>query len=228
MVTLLVKDDNDGSTVFSIHENLLCNASPFFKAAFQGDILEEGQTSLCLPSVDYDTMNHFVPWLYSGRLSREAGEAELCSLYWVAARLNTLALTYELSGLTEEAVTLLKGNLERRSPFVELDVLPSPDQIFEIYRKSPATNALRKFVVELFGTKLNSSWHAKEKFTIHYPQKCPEFTVDLVVELRRNTDIEQAKHRTSEEEKAKAQNKLYKVEDYLWDHHEVDINDVWG
>ncbi|KAM0794026.1 hypothetical protein BDR22DRAFT_902504 [Usnea florida] len=188
MVALVVKGDSDGPASFFIYQHLLCNASPFFKAAFQGEGTEQGQTSLCLPSVDHDTMNHVVPWLYSGDLSREAGEVDIRSLFWIAAQLNTFALTYELSGLTDEAIGLLEHYLEHFPSSEKLtNALPNVEQIVEIYRKSPATNALRIFVVEFFATALGPSWYAHGKLVKDYPQKCPEFTADLLKALGQKT-----------------------------------------
>ena len=186
MVTLYVKDDKYGSKGFSIHEHLLCNASPFFKTAFQGDFAE-GQTSLCLADVDYDTVNHLVPWLYSGRLSREAREVDLCSLYRVAARLNTFALTYELSGLTEEALSVMKGCSARSRDTDNPNWLPDVSHIAEIYKKSPASNPMRRFVVEAYGTKLQPSWYASGNLTNEYLKKCPQFIVDVFVESGKKT-----------------------------------------
>lgn len=187
MVTLYVEDGKDESQTFTVHEHLLCNASPIFKSALQEASAEESETSLCLHDADYDTLKHFVPWLYSGRLSREAGELEYNALYWVAAQLNTVAITYELSGLTEEAVTLVNSYMDNPRTSDRSYLLPSADQVAEIYRKSTATNAMRKLVVDLFGTKPQPSWHAEGNVRNEYIKKCPEFIADLFVELGKKT-----------------------------------------
>ena len=240
MVTLLVKGDSDGPASFLIHEHLLRNASPFFKAAFQGENAEEEQSLLGLGDVDYDTMNHFVPWLYSGHLSREAGEVDVCSLYWIAAQLNTFALTYELSGLIDEAVGLLEGYLGKYFPSDKSNALPNVDQIIEIYRKSPATNAMRKFVVKTFATGLQPSWYAHGKLVKDYPQKCPEFTADLFQALGKKTmNLDnQIAHLTTSNENLEDRRNQYsqklqesrerveELEEYLQQNCDVDPRDI--
>lgn len=240
MVTLFAKDGSDESKTFAIHEHLLCNASPFFQTAFRGDFAEEGQKSLCLRDVDYDTLNHFVPWLYSGRLSREAGQVELHSLHWIAARLNIFAITYQLSGLTEEVVALVKGYLDNLQTTDKSGALPDADQIVEIYRKSPDSNLLRKFVVQLFVVELQPSWYASGKLVAEYSQKCPGFTTDLFEELGKKTHYSEVELRTQIfdlkeknrlvresrdkylQESEEVQEKLDDLEDYLAQNTDID------
>ena len=240
MVTLIVKGDSDGPASFLIHQHLLCNASPFFKAAFQGEGTEQGQNSLCLPSVDYDTMNHVVPWLYSGHLSREAGEVDICSLHWIAAQLDTFALTYELSGLIDEAVGLLEDYLGQCSSSEKSNALPNVDQIVEIYRKSPATNAMRKFVVEFFATALGPSWYAHRKLVKDYPQKCPEFTADLLKAfgqktmnlenqiaglIRSNSELKSSRDQYVQERRELHQ-RVDDLQEYIWENCDDDPRDI--
>ena len=233
MVTLYVEDDKDGSQSFAVHEHLLCNASPFFKAALEKPSTEEEQRSLSLQDVDANTLNHFVPWLYSGRLSREVGELEPSALYWVAARLNTFALTHELSGLAEEAMALVKSVLDDPRTAAKSNGLPDADQIAEIYRKSPATNPLRKFVIGFFGTQLQPSWYVNGNLTNEYLKRCPEFILDLFVQLgcrTRDLEYSSANLRRSNnlyvQERNKAQQRIEEVENYLEQNYDIDPRDI--
>lgn len=64
VVTLYVGNDRE---VFYIHRNLLCNASPVFKAAFAGKFRESSELSMELPDEDVDSLNRLVQWLYTKR-----------------------------------------------------------------------------------------------------------------------------------------------------------------
>ena len=66
---------------FDVHKDLLCKASPFFKAAFDGNFAEAAGI-MKLPEEDVMTFKHFIYWLYSRRLRR---------LYYPDSELPTIA-----------------------------------------------------------------------------------------------------------------------------------------
>ena len=55
----------ENSTPFSIHRDQLCEASSFFKAAFQGDFLEGSEMRMSFPEEEENTFELFVKWLYN-------------------------------------------------------------------------------------------------------------------------------------------------------------------
>ena len=52
---------------FHVHVDLLCDASPFFKAAFTGKFKENSEKTMQLPEDDECTFELFVDWLYHQR-----------------------------------------------------------------------------------------------------------------------------------------------------------------
>lgn len=80
--------------VFIIHKGLLCEASPFFKAAFTLKFEEYRTGTMSLPEDDVDTFNPFVRWLYSGNLAYDDGDCcfQLAKLYILADKLRVKEL----------------------------------------------------------------------------------------------------------------------------------------
>lgn len=62
MITLYVGNDRE---VFHVHQNLLCNASPVFKAALTGNFRESSDHSMDLPEEDVASVNRLLSWLYA-------------------------------------------------------------------------------------------------------------------------------------------------------------------
>ena len=50
---------------FYVHENILCSASPFFKAAFNGNFKEAAEGDISLPEDDPETFERFLQYLYT-------------------------------------------------------------------------------------------------------------------------------------------------------------------
>ncbi|KAF2279433.1 uncharacterized protein EI97DRAFT_412463 [Westerdykella ornata] len=53
---------------FSVHENLICASSDFFRKAMEGDWKESKQLLVCLEDDDPDTFLVYLHWLYRGTL----------------------------------------------------------------------------------------------------------------------------------------------------------------
>ena len=53
-----------------VHKRLLCQNSPYFEAAFNGNFKEASENRLELPDESSDVAEEFVFWLYTGYLSK--------------------------------------------------------------------------------------------------------------------------------------------------------------
>lgn len=59
--------------IFKLHKGLLCNASPFFKAALEGKFVESTNQAIDMPEDDAVMFRYLQLWLYTDSLL-EAGE----------------------------------------------------------------------------------------------------------------------------------------------------------
>lgn len=92
--------------VFNIHEDVLFNASPVLRAAFDSDFKEGTERTMELPDEDLDLFDHFVSWLYSGNfdhkmfdVSAPDTEQRFQEHLMTAARLFVLADKYDIGSL---------------------------------------------------------------------------------------------------------------------------------
>ncbi|KAL8990915.1 MAG: hypothetical protein Q9169_007996, partial [Polycauliona sp. 2 TL-2023] len=78
--------------LFHVHKGLICESSPFFKAAFTGEFKEEKSGSMLLDEDDPHLFGHVVQWLYHGKLKAHSNLEtdtdneweQLCRLYILA------------------------------------------------------------------------------------------------------------------------------------------------
>lgn len=61
---------------FGLHRDLLCNMSPYFKAALWGDFQEAALGEVALPDFGVAAFERFNEWLYTGKITEELWEEE--------------------------------------------------------------------------------------------------------------------------------------------------------
>lgn len=74
LVYIHVGSDTDSDRqreVFTVHKNLLCARSDYFKAAFTGTFTEAREGRITLEDEDPDTFRRFWSWLYTGNFYQE-------------------------------------------------------------------------------------------------------------------------------------------------------------
>ena len=64
IVEILVGPEEE---LFTIHKQLLCDISPYFEAAFEGEFKEAKEQRMRLPEDDVAPFKQFQFWLYSGK-----------------------------------------------------------------------------------------------------------------------------------------------------------------
>ena len=106
VVSLVVGDDK---TCFTVHRDLLCEASSFFKAAFMGagEFKETSEQSMSLPEDNADTFELLVKWLYRKSLSDPDRKLGWETEYFYLARLDILADKYDITGMRNDIIDAL-------------------------------------------------------------------------------------------------------------------------
>ncbi|KAK4692922.1 hypothetical protein P7C71_g4377, partial [Lecanoromycetidae sp. Uapishka_2] len=180
VVTLLVGIEK---ALFNVHEELLFNASPVFKAALSGRFSEANTRSMELPDDDVDTVERMVQWIYTKHLSLTAVTSDVTSseCYWQLAHLNTLADKYDITALKNaiidkmfELYLSLKRNPNVGKP-------PQPLLIQYIYSNTTETSAFRKALVAWYDCGgVNMDWY-KRPAARRLLIELPEFATDLAI-----------------------------------------------
>jgi BTB/POZ domain len=125
------------SQTFTVHKDLLCQSSEFFRLAFDGQFLESKTGCLDFSEVDSMTFEVLYHWLYTGSVSSIpsfASESGVdLDLLWL--RVFTMAHQYMIDPLQEIAFFCFRKVLHDIHP-----VVPSVACIEELYDSDLPTN----------------------------------------------------------------------------------------
>ncbi len=69
MVTFIV--DKEPGQIFLVHKNIACGSSPFFKAAFESQMIEGTTQCMRLEDVEVETFGLVVHWIYHGTIESQ-------------------------------------------------------------------------------------------------------------------------------------------------------------
>ena len=179
MVTLYVGPVGPDKTVFHVHQNLLFDASPVFKAGFSGDFKEAAERSMSLPDDDKHTLGRMIHWLYTRKLDLtvpiDSKTSNEC--YMQLAKLNTLADKYDIYLLKNDIVDEL----------FELKKLPKPVKppqipiIKYVYDNTTGTSSFRKLMVAWYAYLIDFKWYDFEGAKDVLAGVSPEFAIDLAI-----------------------------------------------
>ena len=179
VVTLYVGNDRE---VFCIHRNLLCNASPVFKAAFTGKFRESSDFSMDLPEEDVDSLNRLLQWLYT-----KCYEIDDCDLkehlqarHWQLARLYALADKYDIVTLRNDIVDKFFAMLS--APEAGYSQYPSPHLVEYVYTNSSKRCALRDLLAAVFCWKVPHSRLSRVGVK-DYLEGVPALAADIVLAM---------------------------------------------
>ncbi|KAG4429215.1 hypothetical protein IFR05_015307 [Cadophora sp. M221] len=148
-VTFIV-DTEDIKQTFLVHKNVACAHSPFFKAAFESDMIEGMTQSMGLEDGEADVFGRLVDWLYN----KEVNGADPFDKKNKVDDVVTLAKLWKLAERTLmpnlQNATVQKICSEiRRTPLEEFI------KLCRIVFKDKEDNALKKFVVYVAAIQLS-------------------------------------------------------------------------
>lgn len=162
---------------FLVHEDLICEISPVFKAAFQGKFAEGVEKSMRLPEDDASGIECMVKWIYAKRLETATTYTEETSNthWWYLAGLYGLADKYDIFDLK---ITIY-------DEIYSISIRPIPGRIWPpqmsvityLYANSPTSSKFRKFVVAWYVTRIDCEWYAISETTELV--SVPEFAADV-------------------------------------------------
>ncbi len=176
VVTLYVGNDRE---VFCIHRNLLCNASPVFKAALAGNFRESSDLSMDLPEEDLGSVNRLVQWLYTQCYEVDDYDSveHLLAGYWQLARLNALADKYDIVTLRNDVVdkffAIFNSGKGTKLP---------KDLAEYVYTNSSKRCALRDLLAAVYCWRVPYSWYSEVGVKDNL-NSIPAFGVDIAIAM---------------------------------------------
>lgn len=168
--------------MFHVHENLLCDASPVFKAAFSGNFQEASERSISLPDHDKDSVARMVQWLYTRKfeLTVSISIETSAECYLQLAKLNTLADKYDIyllkNHIVDELFDLTKHLARNVKP-------PQMPVISYVYNNTTEGSSFRKLMVAWYAYGIDFEWYAKDATKSVIAGVSQEFAIDLVIAL---------------------------------------------
>lgn len=130
---------------FQVHKEILCQASPFFAAAFDSDynFSEASSGSLAFPEVRAIDFEFFVQWLYRHDLAHEELDVPKAA-YFRLIRLYILADLLRIEALRNDVIDMMIMMSEKWNS------VPTPDDTMLLHDQVRDKTGLRKLVVDLF------------------------------------------------------------------------------
>ncbi|KAK0515911.1 hypothetical protein JMJ35_001945 [Cladonia borealis] len=165
---------------FHVHQALLFEYSPVFKAAFSGKCRESSERCMALPEDDPETVERFMQWLYFKSIGLTKGVSpetwDECSLQ--LARLNTLADKFDV-GLLKNSIIDELFALAKIAAW-----LPETPVIAYIYENTTETSSLRKLIVEWHVWQIDYDWYTHSDTRADL-KTMPAFVADLAIAMSR-------------------------------------------
>ena len=142
IVTILVGPERQA---FQVHKEILCQASPFFAAAFDSDynFSEASSRSVDFPDVRAMDFEFFVQWLYRHDLAHEELDVPKAA-YFRLIRLYILADILRIEALRNDVVDMMIKMSEKWNS------VPTPDDTILLHEQVREKTPMRKLVVDLF------------------------------------------------------------------------------
>ena len=178
IVTLEVGPDK---VIFHVHQNLLFDASPVFKAAFSSSFKEASERSMSLPEDDKDSVGRMIQWLYTRKYDLTISVCKETSgkRYMQLAKLNTLAEKYGIyllkNDIVDELFALTKPPGDTTPPQIPV--------IKHVYDNTPEGSSFRKLMVASCAYRINFKWYSLDTTKEHLANVSHEFAVDLAIAL---------------------------------------------
>lgn len=138
-------------TAFHVHEDLLCEQSAFFKAAFRSEWRESTERTIELPDDSPDLFELFIKWLYlqpypcindMDFFLRNLSNTSDFML--ISCQLYVLAEKYDVKTLRNSTISLMYRERKDRSQHWTCTLTPSRAILEYVYANTPQTSCLRR------------------------------------------------------------------------------------
>lgn len=174
--------------VFNVHEDILFNSSPVFKAAFDSDFKEGTERTMELPDEDVDLFDHFVSWLYSWDFDHKMFDVSAPDTkqrfqehFMKAAHLFVFADKYDIGSLRISICDDL-FDLSSYTTQKDADLVPSSGLVDYVYANTQRKAIIRVIIADWFAWIKQDSWQPDGE-TADWIYTIPDLGVDLAFAL---------------------------------------------
>lgn len=180
MVVVAVGTNEDELQRFSVHRDIICQYSAYFRAACTGEFVQAKSGKFKLLEHRAEIFDLFLQWLYSQNLQQVLANVELPS-WTTLIELYMLADTLLVQTLKNAIMDrlLCKAHVALRQLRCR-ERFPSNADISLAYENTPPTSPMTKFLSELFALLRD--------FTIEKDEIPKDYLYDLALGLRLRLD----------------------------------------
>lgn len=175
--TIVVLKVGSQKEAIRVHRGLLCNASPYFRAALQGGFTEAQTQTIEWPEEHPNIVKIFQTWLYSRAIEFDAKPLDE-SAWFTFIDLYGFADRYHLPALNDSVMDFLITCLLQESPDIPWSAYN------RVYSVTSPKAPLRRLFVDLAIRRPTRSWETDEPtdaealFLQHFPK---EYLVDVML-----------------------------------------------
>jgi hypothetical protein len=171
---------------WSLHRNLLCHHSELLEAELEGDGHDhQRKDTLELPEHDPSGFELLVKWLYQGKIDDVTDLADAMQKYEYAVSCHKLYLLCDRLDMPQLKNVAMD---QYRKGLHQAELVPDPNEINDIYRKSPLGSPFRKLMARIAARQIMDP-HSQRNIETY--RGCfdgnPDFAVDLVKAIRYGT-----------------------------------------
>lgn len=172
---------------WTLHRNLLCHHSEQLETELEGTGTGRGdrKETLELPEHDPAGFELLVKWLYQGKLDDVSDIPDAAQKFEYAVHCHALYLLcarFDMLQLKNVAMDQFRKGLN------QAELVPDPDEIDDIYRKSPPGSPFRHLMVKIAARQIMDPDSERD---INSYRRCFEnnadFAIELVSAIRRGT-----------------------------------------
>lgn len=171
-------------TRFDVHKRQLCETSPFFEAAFNGNFREKAGT-MNLVEDDVQAFEHFVRWVYERDMDilLEGDKDHLLARMRELIEVYVLADKYDIPALKNHIIQILfdavKHGSDKKLHGLRLPLL---EDVQYIYANTARGSTLRKFVIACFTWFVQFEWYLTAPVS-DWLGNNPEIAADLAIQF---------------------------------------------
>ena len=174
-VTLLV---GKSKKAFYVHQEQLCEVSPFFKAAFTSEFREGSEKKMDLVEENEDTFDRFIQWLYSQQYEIPGGGTG-SSGFTEPLRLFVLAEKFDIRKLKNLLMTKMFAAAKQGS------ARPSRSATAYTYNHTPPSSIIRRLLADWFACKVITPSYRDNTYQDWF-RSHPEIVTDIMLSFARN------------------------------------------
>jgi hypothetical protein len=163
-VVLIVSVDKEH---YTLHKDLLCFYSDFFRAAFNGSFKEATERKIELPDVDVETFEAFQVWLYTQNLPQnESVPAKTYPEWYLLSRLWVFGDSHQIPLLQNNVIDIMLDKVVKdgTNPFFSINY---------VYENTASSSLLRKAVADIMAHRSIMKSDAGMDSCLAHPQKWP-------------------------------------------------------